>query len=87
MTLSEVSAYLKGILNAIVRPTWVDPTNGTVRVTGSLTTAGTVSTVSTVTAVTTVGNQTNIAGFDAKATELYDLTRASWALTVRSRIS
>lgn len=85
--LKDVAVYLKNILNAVVRPVFMDPTNGTVRVTGSLTTAGTVSTVSTVTSVTTMANQTNIGGFSAQLTELYDMTKSTWAASVRSRIS
>lgn len=91
--LKDLSAYAKSILNAVVRPTFMDPTNGTVKVSGSLTTAGTISTVTTVTtvatvtSVTTLANQTNIGGFSAQLTELYDLTRATWASNVRARIT
>lgn len=87
VTLSDLYGWMRAVLNSIVRPVFLNPTNGTVMVSGSLTSAGTVSTVSTVTSVTTLANQTNIGGFDAKLTELYDLSRATWASNVRSRIS
>jgi len=53
-------------------------------------TLGTVTTVTGVTGVTTVSTVTSlsqIAGFDARQTQLFDAAQTTWAMQVRARIT
>lgn len=83
--LSDILVALRGILNNIARPLWVDPGTSRVKADTSIIAnqdlrniTGTVATVTTV-------NQ--LAGFDAKQTLLYNTSRTAWAVNVRRNIT
>jgi hypothetical protein len=92
-TLSDVAVSLKAILNALVRPMWIDPTSGRLNI-NNVTLVTTVSTVSAVTAVTTVGDLTrlNFIGPTAATqqsslyTQLYGQDRLMWNNCVRQKV-
>lgn len=87
--VSNIGESLKNLARLIAKPVWVSQASGEVRTStvvssGSLSAVTTVTTVTTCSAVTTV-NQ--VAGFDAKATQLYDATRTAWGTNIRGRIT
>lgn len=87
-TLADIAASLKNILNALVRPIFIDAASGRPNI-NNITTLSTVTTVSTVTGVTTVTNLTNMgtATYPAGPLTAVSLERTNWAHCVRARIS
>jgi hypothetical protein len=95
--LSDIALSLKQLLNAVVRPIWIDPTTGRPNI-NNITLVGTVTTVTGVTGVTTVTTVADVtrinnvgpaAGTQQSAlyVQLYDISRQNWSLTVRARIT
>jgi hypothetical protein len=95
VALSDIQVALRAILNALVRPAWMDPSTGRMRIdpvnaagtSDTITTITTCSTVTTVTTCSTVTTLSQLAGFDAKQTLLYDQSRQTWAQNVRANIT
>lgn len=91
VSLSDISAALYAILEAITRPISQDPGTGRLRVlldaiTGSLT-LSTISAVTTVTTVSTVTNQSQMNGYPIQDVLLKPTDRNLWHNSVRQRIS
>ena len=83
--LSDILVSLKAILNNIARPLWVDPNTSRVKTDTTIAAnqdirnvTGTLSTVTTL---------SQLAGFDAKQTLLYNTSRTAWAVNVRRNIT
>lgn len=74
--LQEISERIKTILSVLVRPIWVNQTNGKVE----------VNTVSTITSVTDVAGISRIGGNPVHGVAP-SLEKTSWCISVRSRIS
>jgi hypothetical protein len=88
ITLSDIYLALKQILNALVRPIWIDPTTGRVNI-NSITTLPTLANVTTLADTTRLNNVGATAATQQSAlyVMLYGLERCNWAQNVRSRIS
>lgn len=93
--LADMAESLKHMqrLMAVTFAPATDPSTGRLRTLVDLNTAqtlGTVSAVTTVTTVTTCSAVTTVnqvAGFDAKQSQLYDASLTTWASQVRARIT
>jgi len=82
LQIKDINVALKSILNAIMRPIWLDPATGKINVnTVASITAGTITTVGTVTSMS------QMSGFDLKQSLLTSQDRSAWAGTIRNRIS
>lgn len=84
--LPDIQRTLRQIINGILYPAWLDRSLNRIRET-SIIESGTITTVSTVTGVTTVSTVTNVAQLATYQAQLpvFDMSRASWAVNVRSR--
>jgi hypothetical protein len=78
--VTNISEALKNLARLIAKPVWVSQASGEVR-TSTVVSSGALTTVTTVTTV----NQ--VAGFDARATQLFDASRTSWGSNIRGRIT
>jgi hypothetical protein len=78
--VTNIGESLKTLTRLIAKPVWVSQASGEVR-TSTVVSSGALTTVTTVTTV----NQ--VAGFDARATQLFDASRTSWGSNIRGRIT
>lgn len=87
--LADMAESLKHMqrLMAATLAMGVDPSTGRLRALIDLNTAQTLGTVTTVSTVTTVTTVNQVAGFDAKQSQLYDASLTTWASQVRARIT
>lgn len=87
ITIEDVYAALKVMINLLSRPMWVEPGTGRVRVsdevvaTHAVTLTGTTLTSGTLTTLTQLG------GFPTKDTLLNHEKKIAWSLGVRNRIT
>lgn len=87
--MRDVPGALKSTFSLLQRALGMaaDPTTGKLRAAVDINASQTLANVTTVATVSTVTSQSQMAGFDAKQTQLYALERANWANTFRSRIT
>lgn len=79
-TKSSSDSMLARILGVLTRPIWYNPTTNALRADINS------GTIGTVTSVTTVNTVNQVAGYDAKITQLYSTDRNLWANAVRSNV-
>jgi len=86
--VSNSDMYLKAILNALLRPIWIDPTTGRLNINTatSVTTVSTVTTAADVTRINTVG-ATAATAQSTLYVQLYGQERLNWARSVRALIT
>jgi len=77
VSVTDLYAALKSILNALLRPMWVDPTTSRVKADVTATQSGTWN-VGTVTTLTNLGT--------ANVTGMY-IDRTAWGQNIRPRIT